>query len=463
MTPIPQPKGYPIVGNLFEIDTENPWGSFNRLALEHEYWPIFKVKLLDKELVFITGAALVEEVCDEARFRKFISTPIAEYRHAVHCGLFTAYEEEMDDRGIAYRIMKPLVSMQAVTEVYSDMQKTISYLIKKWIAGSGTVDVTNDLDRLNHATAMLCFFNQDIDCVNGPEPPVIHSLEASTHEATRRASRPKLLTTLFHQKTYDDYIKTMRDYSAAIIARRKAYPTDKTDMLNALMNGKDPQSGNSLNESQIQDEIIECFIGTTTAPNLISFALYYLVKNPDALRRARQEIDSVVKSSESVGQEHLAHFPYCKAIIDESFRLSGTAPGFNLEPRPEDKGPVLLAGEYEIPRNQALIVLLAAVGRDPAVFQDPEVFRPERMLGDRLDQLPAGIKKWFGNGRRECIGKHYAYRWVLMTLVNILKDVEFELEDSSYVMSNDGINFNGAFSVKPQEFFLVTGPRHQSG
>lgn len=36
-SPIPQPKGYPLVGNLFDIDSQNPWGSFNKLALKNKY------------------------------------------------------------------------------------------------------------------------------------------------------------------------------------------------------------------------------------------------------------------------------------------------------------------------------------------------------------------------------------------------------------------------------------------
>ncbi|KAL4888632.1 putative cytochrome P450 [Aspergillus ambiguus] len=463
-SPIPQPKGYPLVGNLFDIDSQNPWGSFNKLALENNYRPIFKINLLGKELVFITGAALLEEVCDDKRFRKCVSGPIVEIRDAVHSSLFTATESEMEDWGIAHRIMAPLVSTEAVAEVYSGMKETMPFLIKKWTAGPRQrVNVTNDLDRLNHAANMLCFFGQNIDCVNGPEPPAIHAHEASTIEATRRASRPRPLTWLFHQRKYDNYIKTMREYGAGIVAHRRAYPTDRHDMLDALLNGKDPQTGKGLTESQVLDEIVNCFIGCATAPNLISFALYYLMKNPDTIRQAREEIDSVVGSSESVEQEHLARLPYCKAIVDESFRLSAVAPGFNREPQ-AGEGPVLLAGgEYEISRKQQLIVILSAVGRDPAVFEDPEAFKPERMLGEKFDRLPAGVKKRFGNGKRECIGKRFAYEWCFTTLVSILKDVEFELADANYKMYNDGTNYNGAFSVKPQEFFAMTGPRQRSG
>lgn len=35
-TPIPKPKGLPILGNLFSLDGNNPWASFNKLALTNK-------------------------------------------------------------------------------------------------------------------------------------------------------------------------------------------------------------------------------------------------------------------------------------------------------------------------------------------------------------------------------------------------------------------------------------------
>ncbi|KAF7586525.1 hypothetical protein BBP40_008770 [Aspergillus hancockii] len=464
-TPIPKPKGVPILGNLFDISGSNAWGSFNKLATN--YRPIFKISILGHDIVFITGAALLEEICDETRFRKCVAGPIVAIREAVHDSLFTAKHNEMESWGIAHRIMAPLVSREAVEQVSSGITETTQDLIQKWTAGSRQrVNVTNDLDRLNHAANMLCFFDQRVHIMEGPEPEVIKAMDAATNEAMRRPTRPKLLSWLFYNRKWNAWIKTMRDYGAQIVATRSENPTDKKDMLHAMLHGKDPETGKSLTESQVLDEIINIFIGSATAPNLVAFAMYYLSKNPSEITKAREEIDAVVGGpSGKIEYAHLAHLPYTEAVLRESFRLSGVAPGFNIEPIPSDEeGPVLLAGgEYEIPRNQPLIAILAQVNRDPAVFDDPEAFKPERMLGEKFDNLPKGVKKGFGNGKRECIGKRYAWQWSFMTLASILKDVEFELADSAYVMNNEGVNFNGAFSVRPQGMFAVTGPRPRAG
>jgi cytochrome P450 len=372
----------------------------------------------------------------------------------------------MESWGTAHRIMAPLVSWEAVEQLSSGIMETTQDLIQKWTAGPRQrVNVTNDLDRLNHAANMLCFFDQRLHIMEGPTPDVIKAMDSATNEAMRRPTRPKLINWLFYNRKWEAWIKTMRDYGAEIVATRNANPSDKKDMLYAMLHGTDPETGKSLTDSQVLDEIINIFIGSATAPNLVAFALYYLSKNPGEIAKAREEIDTVVGGpSGKIEHAHLARLPYTEAILRESFRLSGVAPGFNIEPLPSTEGPVLLAGgEYEVPKTQPLIALLSQVNRDPAVFEDPEAFKPERMLGEKFDNLPKGVKKGFGNGKRECIGKRYAWQWSFMTLASILKDVEFELADSAYVMSNDGVNYNGAFSVRPQGMFAVTGPRPRAG
>jgi cytochrome P450 len=112
-----------------------------------------------------------------------------------------------------------------------------------------------------------------------------------------------------------------------------------------------------------------------------------------------------------------------------------------------------------VPNKQPLIALLAAVNRDPEVFEDPDAFKPERMVGEKYDRLPSGVKKGFGNGKRECFGKRYAWEWSFMVLVTIMKDVDFVLADKNYKTEVGGVNYNGAFSTKPLGLFALTGPR----
>ncbi|KAJ6111170.1 hypothetical protein N7486_003405 [Penicillium sp. IBT 16267x] len=396
---IPQPPGVPLLGNVLDVNPNETWGSLIKLSEKYE------------------------EICDEKRFRKCVTGPVVEMRQLANNCLFTAYDNE-NIWGVSHRIMAPYVTEAAADKCYSDMANVIPDLTKKWTSGiNKKVLTTNDLIR--------------IDILEGPEHPLIHAWESITWEAMKRPTRPKMLNWLLYECGFKKNIKYMRDYATEIVKSRKENPAQLTD-------------------TQVIDEVVTMFIGAATSADLVAFALYYLIKNPEKVTKARAEIDSIVGPDEQIQFEDLKKLQYCEAIIRESLRLSATAPGFNIEPIPtDDKSPILLSGgKYQVPHNQAMISILHAVNRDPEVFEDPETFSPERVLGEKWDNLPKGARRNFGNGKRECYGKTWAWRWSILTLVSILKDVDFGFKDPNYQL-----NTNGAFSVKPLDFNGLVSPR----
>lgn len=409
------------------------------------------------QIVFVCNAALLGEICDQTRFRKCVTGPVVEIRYSVHDSLFSAYDNE-PSWGIAHRIMAPLLTGTSVESLFDDMRSCTSDSITKWTSNSNQrVLVTNDLDRMGLISVTQCFFHQRIHALEGPEPPMIKAMDGATLEAMKRPTRPGFINTLFFQRRFERDTKTMRKYAAAVVAKRKAEPTDRKDMLFALLEGKDPQTGESLNYERVIDEIVTIYIGASTAPNLVSFALYYLMKNPEEITKAREEIDRIVGGPDvPIQLSHLSHLPYCEAILRETLRLGAPAPGFNIEPIPDSPDVVTLAaGEYQIPKNQVMITILSAVNRDPAVFPDePEAFRPARMVGEKYNQLPDAVKKGFGNGKRRCIGAEYAWQWSFLMLVTTLQKADFTLVDKNY-----NLHINGAFNVKPLNLYAHVGPR----
>lgn len=458
-TPIPQPSGLPLVGNVLDVDPNNPWASLKKLSEKHG--EIFQIKVFGHRMVFVAGAALAEELCDERRFRKYVGGPIEQIRAAVHDALFTAYHEE-EAWGVAHRIIAPRLSTASVAERFPDMRDTATELIQKWGAlgdGQSSVRLVDELNRLNLEATTLALYGKKLNGLTGPMHPMIQAMEDSTSEAMKRPNRPSLLNRLVYGSKFDKSIRTMRGWAADMVENRKQNPGDdaRNDVLTALMNGTDPETGRALSDSQVIDEIISMPIGSSTAPCLISAAIYFLLKNPEALAAAREEVDAVLGQGEEFTYDHLSRLPYIEATVRESLRLSFAAPGFNIEPipKPGDESPVLLGGgKYEVPHNQPMIIILAGVNRDPAVFDEPLEFRPERMLGEAYAKLPLGVRRGYGNGKRECIGKHYASLWNIVVLAKLVREVEFEMADPGYQLEQDGW-----FNIRPIDFSVKVKPR----
>lgn len=413
--------------------------------------------MLGHSIVFVASAALAEEICDEKRFRKYVGGPVVEIRYAVHDSLFTAFDHE-ESWGIAHRIIAPQLSPEAIASHFDHVLECTEELIAKWhrVGPETKIKPLDDLNRLNLETITLTLFGRKLNCLEGPEHPMIQAMEDSTSEAIKRPTRPKLLNWLVYGGKLKKATKTMRAFAAELVKHRQEHPTDRHDLLWTLMNAKDPETGKALTESQVIDEIVTMPIGSSTAPCAIAAAIFFLLQNPEALVKARDELDEIVGAG-PFKQEHVAKLEYVAAIVRETLRLSFAAPGFNIEPipKPGDKSPVLLAGgKYQVAHNQPMIIVLAGVNRDPAVFDEPLAFRPERMIGEAFERLPPGVKKWFGNGKRECIGKHWAWEFLMVVVAKIIRDVDFEAADPSYVMKQDGW-----FNVRPIDLFVRVKPR----
>jgi cytochrome P450 len=454
---IPGPRGLPIVGNVLDVKPSNTWASLKKLA--DQYGEIFKITVLGHTIVFVGSVALAEEICDEKRFRKYVGGPIVEIRYAVHDALFTAYDHEAA-WGIAHRIIAPKLSPQAMTAHFDEMRDLTSELIQQWKglgAGSNRVTLVEQLNRLNLEATTYTLYGKRLNGLKGAAHPMLQGMENSTAEAVMRPTRPGIFNSLLYGSKWKKSVATMRKFATEVVEYRKANPTDRQDLLATLMSAKDPETGIGLTDSQVIDEIVSMPIGSSTAPCLLTTTIYYLLKNPDIITNARREIDEVLGDGPfTVAQ--LGELKYVEAVVREGLRLSHAAPGFNIEPIPSkdgSKAPIQLAGgKYEIPHNQPLILVLAGVNRDPAVFAEPLAFRPERMLGEAFDSLPKGATRWFGNGKRECIGKHYAWQWSVATLAQLLREIDFEMVDPSFKLEQDGW-----FNVRPIGFEVRVKPR----
>ncbi|PFH62733.1 hypothetical protein XA68_12161 [Ophiocordyceps unilateralis] len=450
--PIPQPQGVPLLGNILDVDPNKTWPSLKALAQQHG--EIFKISVLGHTVVFIASVELAGEVCNEKRFRKHVGGPIVEVRAAVNDALFTAYHYE-DIWGIAHRILAPSLQPKAVARLFPGMRDVTGELVEQWKSTSLPITPFDGLGRLTCEIIHQTLFGERLNGLTGPEPPVIQAIKDFMAETVLRPTRPRVVNWWWHSSKHESDVKTMRQYAAAALNWGKEHPQEREEFLTAIIDGKDPETGKGLSESQGIDNIVSKQIAASTAPCLLTATLVYLLKNPETFAKAREEIDSVLGDGE-FEQAHLGKLQYLQGVIRESLRMASPAPAFNVEPiTSDDKSPILLAGgKYEIAHNQPMIIVLSEVNHDPTVFEDPYSFKPERMMGEAFEKLPAGAKKWFGSGKRECLGIHYAMQICKVILVRLVRELDLEMTDPNYVP-----DMQGFLNVHPVGFTIQAKPR----
>lgn len=76
---IPQPPTVPVVGNLTSLDLDDPSRSFAQLA--SRYGPIYRLSIPGQDLIVVSNWKLVNEACDDSRFKKSIQGDLEVCKH----------------------------------------------------------------------------------------------------------------------------------------------------------------------------------------------------------------------------------------------------------------------------------------------------------------------------------------------------------------------------------------------
>lgn len=431
--PIPQPPAWPVIGNLLEIDRHAPVQSFMRLARKHG--PIFWMHLPGRRILALSGPDLVAEACDESRFDKVISTPLRRVRAFTGDGLFTAWTSEPNWQK-AHNILLPNFGLKAMQGYMPQMVDIALQLIAKWERKNpdDVIDVADDMTRLTLDTIGLCGFDYRFNSFYRDQPhPFVRAMVSALGEALMQTNRLPIQEALLFRRhrAFERDVALMNSVVDRLIRERRADSSamaTKQDLLNAMLTGVDRQSGERLDDLNIRYQILTFLIaGHETTSGLLSFALYFLMKHPDVLARAQDEVDRVLDPDPAVPPTHaqVHRLRYVQRILKESLRLWPTAPAFGLYARADT---TIGGGRYLVPKGQGLAILVPMLHRDRSVWgADVESFDPAHFDVEREMRRPPHAFKPFGNGQRACIGQQFAMQEATLVLGMIVR--RFDLID----------------------------------
>ncbi|KAG5522998.1 hypothetical protein RHGRI_034967 [Rhododendron griersonianum] len=186
--------------------------------------------------------------------------------------------------------------------------------------------------------------------------------------------------------------------------------------------------GIPLQRDSIKALILDIFAaGTDTTSTTIEWVMTELLKHPQAMKKLQAEVRLIVHSNQPVTEDDLDQMLYLKAVIKETLRLHPPIP--IIVPRESTKD-VQVKG-YDIAAGTRVLVNAWAIGQDPASWDEPEEFRPERFLNGRsidfrghdFELIP------FGAGRRGCPGIQFAAVVDELAVANLFHKFDFALPD----------------------------------
>jgi hypothetical protein len=191
----------------------------------------------------------------------------------------------------------------------------------------------------------------------------------------------------------------------------------RVDVLSLLMSCRG-EDGEGLSDAELHDELLTLlFAGHETTATALTWALYWLHRQPEVLQRLRQELTDTPGREDP---EVLSRLSYLSAVVNEVLRIHPVA--MLMFPRLVET-PLSLAG-HALEPGDVLMGCIQAVHEREDLYPEPHRFNPDRFL-DR--SFGPGEFLPFGGGARRCIGAALALYEMKLILATIVQRFSFEL------------------------------------
>jgi cytochrome P450 len=194
--------------------------------------------------------------------------------------------------------------------------------------------------------------------------------------------------------------------------RRQATSDNRKDALTALL-AASAEEGIVLTDVDLRDELMTLVVaGHETTGTTLCWAFESILAHPAVSARIDRELREVVGGG-PLEPEHLPRLEYLEATVKEVLRLHPVVPILGVGRKLAR--PMVVQG-YELPAEVKLCPAIYAVHRRPDLYPEPERFRPERFLGEKVDPyawLP------FGGGVRRCLGMAFALQELKVVIATV--------------------------------------------
>lgn len=319
------------------------------------------------------------------------------------------------------RMIQPAFHREVIGALTKVIAAVNSTLLKKWQMAAQkneSVNVTRDVSGMALEVVLRSILGEDYEQIG------FHFNLLSEHSARDLA-----------------FAQTFRSLSPILLqvaARRRKQRSTSPDMLAMLIEARDQQSGQSMDDRQLINEIVTLIVaGHETSATTLSWMWYLLSQHPDVEGTLSIELDSMTSLPEP---EDLSKGSYARQIIDETLRLYPAAWLMTRKALRDDR-----LGDYFVPAGTEVYVSPYFVQRHPDLWENPDRFNPDRFApGNSKDRHRLAMIP-FSAGPRNCIGEFLARVEMQMHLLIVAKHLRLQYVQSRPLELEVGVNLRNKY------------------
>ncbi|MGV0717844.1 cytochrome P450 [Mycolicibacterium sp. XJ662] len=380
--------------------------------------PVTRVNLAPKWLmptvVVVTSAQGARDVLGRGGGHLEKTRVHSEMRHVLGPNLFDLTHEPWLPRR---RALQPIFTKQHVRAFAGHMAEAAQTVADSWVDGT-EVNLDIECRKLTLRALGRSVLGVDLDTHSQAIADSLQvALEYIADRAVRPFNAPRWLPTRARQRARAAST-TLHELADDILQACRADPTRDAPLVHALIAARDPVTGQALSDNEIRDELIVFMLaGHDTTATTLTYAIWALGRHPDMQDKVRAE--ALALGERALTTDDVPALGYTVQVLHEALRLC--PPGAaTARMAMQDIG----VDGYRVEAGTMVVVGIYALHRDPALWQHPLEFDPDRFsprnskVRDRWQYLP------FGAGPRSCIGDHFAMLEATLALATIIRGTE---------------------------------------
>ncbi|XP_787104.4 cholesterol 24-hydroxylase [Strongylocentrotus purpuratus] len=454
---IPRPKPlHFFLGHLPLFKEVNKTGTVIKKIAEwnKELGPVICVHVLFRTIIICADSTVIKELLTRS---KYLKAP-DQYRglkslygaRTLGNGLISELNHEvwMKKRALFNPAFHRKYLMGLMNEFNSCSAKLVNHLIPL-SDGQTEVVMTKEFERLTMEIIGKVGFGLEDDIIGNPDSPLCQlfpKVMSGMQSVYRRpllkySILPKDIKYKHEVQAAANEIRAVgrRCILARIDALRRGDQVPQDILTYILQESNNLEGIKDFDLEDMVDEFVTFFgAGQETTSNLLSFTLLHLGRNPQVLKKLRDEIDTVLKGRNYVEYSEVSKMKYLTLVLKETLRMNPPVGMLNrVLPYEMD-----LCG-YKVPKGSTVLMPIYGMGRDEKHFKNPEKFDPERFTRDEDSPLFAYIP--FSLGARSCIGQTFAMIEAKVVICKLIQQLEFQL------VPNQSFEFVQEVTLKPKD------------
>jgi cytochrome P450 len=354
------------------------------------------------------------------------------------------------------RLMAPSFDFKSIVAYSPTFVASAEHFGEIWASkGAGSViDVHEQMTHLTLEVISRTMFSADGDelgqLVDRSLKKMTDSLDFGVADILPIIGPPRMKKKMdrIHQN-----FQTMDETMQKLIAARGSVRDEAPrDLLDRLVAARDGETGVSLTNDEVRDEVVIIFLaGHDTTSLALTYTWYLLSQHPQVEAKLHEELQRVLGGRNPV-HDDLVNLPYTKMVLEESMRLYPPAPGLSNRAVLEDDE---VCG-VKIPKGKQIAIIPWLIHRHRTLWDNPDKFDPERFSPERSAGRHRFAYLPFGGGPRVCIGMALAMTEAQLMLATLAQRFRLKLVPDQDIVLQHRITMRPKNGIK-----MVLEPRSQ--